>query len=111
MAVDLRLDCAASRGDGGRRFRVSWNLSTRREDENLDRTPIRIQVRARLLAHSQRLELAIVKSEVLDQILAYHHGPGLGEDQILLGVAIHAGGNHNDRNSELMSVPGIRRRL
>ncbi len=60
------------------------------------------EVGACLLAHSQRLKLAVVESKVLDQVLADNHGPGLGEHQILLGIAIHAGGDHNDRNSELI---------
>ncbi len=51
---------------------------------------------------SQCLKLAVVKSKVLDQILAYHHRPGLGEDKILLGIAFHASGDHDDRNSELI---------
>jgi hypothetical protein len=60
------------------------------------------EIRVRLLAHSQSLELAVVESEVLDQILAHNHGPGFGEHQVLLGIAFHAGGNHDYRKSELI---------
>ena len=71
-------------------------------NENLYRAPARIRIRVRLLAHSQRLELTIVESEVLHQILAHNHGPRFGEHQFLLGVAFHARGHHNHRKAELV---------
>ncbi len=40
----------------------------------------------------QCLKEVIIESKVLDQILADYHGPGFGEDQVLLGITFHAGG-------------------
>ena len=80
----------------------SWYLCSWREDENLNRTPVCIQVRARLFTQAQRFKLAVVKSKVLYQVLAHNHGPGFGKGQVFLGIAFHPGRSHDYRKAELI---------
>jgi hypothetical protein len=69
-----------------------------------DRSLQRLQPLTQAIAafQSQRLELAVVESEVLNQVLANNHGPGFGECQVFLGIALPCRGNHDDRKSELI---------
>ncbi len=83
-------------------FLARRDFASRWIDENLHFAPPRIRTRVRLLAHPQSLELTIVESEVLHQILAYDHRPGLGQHQILLGIALHPSGCNDYRKTELV---------
>src|ERR1039457_1456933 len=86
----------------GRRQFVRRYLGSCRKNENLNRTPICIEVRPRLLAHAQRLELTVVKAKVFDEVLAHNHGPSLGEYQIFLGITLHAGRYYDYSKAELI---------
>lgn len=68
----------------------------------MHRTPHGVGTRFRLLTCSQSSKLAIVKSEMFHQILAYNHGAGFGEQQVFLRIARHAGRHDDHGKPELI---------
>ncbi len=84
------------------RLLVRRNFGPGWVDENLYGAPTDIRIRVRLLAHSQSLQLTVVKSEVLHQVLAHNHGSRFGEHQVLLSIAFHARRHHDHRKAEFV---------
>src|ERR1700678_1935988 len=74
-----RLAGIGSGGIAGRCGFVGRHFGARRENQNLDSSPVLVRIGVRLLAHAKRFELTVIKTKVLYEVFAYHHGTGLGE--------------------------------
>src|ERR1700680_1426310 len=114
MAAETALFAQANQKCQARRLLVGRATGANGVDNDLDSSPARVRVCAKLLAYSQGLELGIVKTEIADEIGAHYRGASLRQDQVFLGLSGHAGINDHHGNPELIAskkLPGGAQRI